>query len=71
MEVETEGQQKEEDKTKLIRRGKGMKCKYEENAIKKKKEDSKKACKRKVQAYKIKWMEQKVKKEVPLKTATA
>ena len=43
MEVEKMGQQKEEEKTRLVKRGKETKRKYDENTTKKTKEDVKKA----------------------------
>nr|KAJ0197010.1 hypothetical protein LSAT_V11C700378800 [Lactuca sativa] len=69
MEVENARQQKEEEKTKFVKRGKGTMSKYEENATQKKKEDLKKAYIRKAQAYKRIWKVKKVKKEFPLEEA--
>ena len=71
MELEKEDH-KEDDKksTKMKKQGKGMKCKHEESANQKKKENSKKAYIRRVQAYKHNWREKKEKREIPLPTVT-
>nr|KAJ0208559.1 hypothetical protein LSAT_V11C500241780 [Lactuca sativa] len=71
IEVKKMGQQKEEENTRPVKRGKGKKRKYDENTPNKTIEDMKRVYIKKVLAYKRRWNVKKVKKELSSEKAAA